>query len=354
MRQLLLITILCLSSFMLWGQSPRNLIYVIGDGMGTGHVYSSIVAQGGESNFLRFPFSGFSRTYSLDHYTTDSGAGGSALMTGHKVQNSHISMGPKGEWYSSILTLAQEQGRSAGFVVTVSVLDATPATTYGHVPNRKHKDTLALQMSQCPFEVMIGCDQSRFLSENRRDGLSPIDTLRARGYDVVTTLREMKRSKSPLLCALLTPTDEPGNAEVRGSILKEGVKKALDNLSRNDSGFVLMVEGSQIDWACHNQDAAHLEMEMREFDEVLGDILDWAQADGETLVVVTADHETGGVTLRKGDIQKQQCEITFGTDYHTGVMVPIFSYGPGAEYFSGIHENSDLVDILMKLLKIHK
>lgn len=352
MRKLILLAAACTIAFHSWCQAPRNVIYVIGDGMGTAQVYASVAAQGENSNFLRFPYSGFSRTYSLNRYTTDSGAGGTALMTGHKVENYHIAVGPHGEWYPSILSRAHDKGLATGFVVTVSVLDATPATTYGHVPDRNHKDTLALQMAQSSIDMMIGCDQSRFLSQNRKDGLSPIDTLRNRGYDVVFRLKDMLRSRNSRLCALLSETDEPGDAEVRGPILKEGVEKALETLSKNEAGFVLMVEGSQIDWACHNNDSSHLYKELSEFDQVLGIILDWAEKDGNTLVVVTADHETGGLSLKKGNLQKGLSEMSFSTGGHTGVMVPVFSFGPGAEQFSGIQQNYEIPQKILRMMDL--
>lgn len=334
-------------------QTPKNVIYVIGDGMGTAQVYTSVVSQKDKSNFLRFPFSGFSRTYSLNRYTTDSGAGGSALMTGRKVENYHIAEGPKGEWWPSIFALGHDQMRKAtGFVVTCTVVDATPATTYAHVPNRNMKDTISLQMAQCSHQVMIGCDKARFQKENRHDGTAPIDTLQKRGYDVVYSLKDLKRSKSDRICALLSENDAPGDASVRGPILRQGVEKALEVLSRNPEGFMLMVEGSQIDWAGHNNDAPYLEKEMAEFDEVLGIILDWAEKDGNTLVVVTADHETGGLSLLNGDIKKgATTDYKFTTGSHSGVMVPVFSFGPGAERFSGIQQNVDIPTKILNLLQ---
>lgn len=342
----------CLLS-LAFAQSPKNVIYVIGDGMGTAQVYTSLVSQKEKSNFLRFPFSGFSRTYSLNRYTTDSGAGGSALMTGLKVENYHISVGPKGEWWPSIFAIGSgSHDKSTGFVVTCSVVDATPATTYAHVPDRKMKDTISLQMAQCFHDVMIGCDKAQFLPENRHDGTAPIDTLKNRGYDVVFSIKDLKHSKSDRICALLSDNDEPGDATVRGPILREGVIKALDVLSRNPKGFMLMVEGSQIDWAGHNNDAPYLEKEMAEFDEVLGIILDWAEKDGNTLVVVTADHETGGLSLLNGDIRKgTTTDYKFTTGGHSGVMVPVFSFGPGAERFSGIQQNVDIPTKILNLIE---
>lgn len=336
-------------------EAPRNVIFVVGDGMGTAQVYSSIVAQRSHrSAFMRFPFSGFSQTYSYNRYTTDSGAGGSALMTGHKVENHHVAKGPDGTEYNSFLIDAKRFfGKAAGFVVTSSVLDATPASTYAHVANRKSFDTISMQMALCPFEVMIGGDKNHFLPANRKDGKSPIDTLRRRGYDMVYTVDDMTRSRSPRICGLLTP-DNPPMATERGPMLTLSALKAIETLNRNDNGFVLMIEGSQIDWACHNNDSLYLAAEMADFEQMLNAVLDFAERDGQTLVVVTADHETGGLTLLKGDIEAGVSRPTWATGGHSGVMVPVFSFGPGASHFSGVMQNTDFYNKLMLLMSVAK
>lgn len=333
----------------------KNVILVVGDGMGTAQVYASIVAQKEGSQFLRFPYTGFSRTYSNNHYTTDSGAGGSALMTGKKVDNYAIAQSPEGVPYPSFLYRAHtEAGKSTGFVVTSSVLDATPATTYGHVSYRKMFDTLSIQMAQSSLDVMIGGDKKHFLKENRKDGLAPIDTLMKRGYDIAYTLEEMEQSTNPHLCALLTQDDETGNASVRNGLLVKGVKKALSILNADPDGFVLMIEGSQIDWAGHNNDAPYLQMELADFEQMLSVVLDFAKRDGHTLVVVTADHETGGLALLDGNINEGTSECKFTTGNHSGVMVPVFSFGPFAERFSGIQQNTDIANKIMKLLGLNQ
>lgn len=328
---------------------PKNVIFIVGDGMGTAQVYSSIVAQGEGSAFLQFPVTGFSRTYSYDKYTTDSGAGGTALMTGHKVENKHIAFGPNREWYSSFLTKAKcKQGRKVGFVVTSSVLDATPASTYAHVSNRKHFDSISNQMAKCGFDVMIGGDKNHFLPANREDGLTPIVTMQEAGYQMIYDVKELDTARGPLLCGLLSE-DNPAPAPQRGDMLLRGVKCALRNME-NEKGFVLMIEGSQIDWACHDNDTVCLAAEMADFETVLHYVLDYARRDGNTLVVVTADHETGGLTLFKGDISKRSNQYHFATGNHSGVMVPVFAYGPGAEQFSGIQQNTAIARKIMKLL----
>ncbi len=331
---------------------PTNVILIVGDGMGVAQVYSSVVAaHGNNSAFLRFPYTGFSRTYSRNKYRTDSSAGGTALMTGHKVDNYHVNWGPDSTRYNTIFDDAKKYGMSTGFVVTSSVLDATPATTYGHVPYRKMFDTLSLQMAQCQHSVMIGGGRKYFRKENRKDGLAPLDTLARRGYTVVNTLDSMTRFQGDKLVALLYEGD-PLTAPARGNVLYQGAKKALAMLSRNPKGFALMIEGSQIDWACHNNDSAYLRAEMADFEEMLHAVLDFAQRDGHTLVVVTADHETGGVTLPTGDIEKGQNEVKFLWGDHTGCMVPVFAMGPGAHYFSGIQENIDIPEKIRWLMQL--
>ncbi|MBR1766041.1 MAG: alkaline phosphatase [Bacteroidales bacterium] len=321
---------------------PKNVILIIGDGMGVPQVYASVVAaRGDNSAFLRFPYSGFSRTYSRNKYRTDSSAGGTALTTGHKVDNYHVNWGPDSARYRTIFDDAKSAGMSTGFVVTSSVVDATPASTYGHVPYRKMFDTLSLQMAQCGHDVMMGGGRKYFRPENRKDGLRPLDTLAKRGYTVVNTLDSMTRFSGEKLVALLYDGD-PLTAPARGDVLRREAMKAIALLGRNPEGFALMIEGSQIDWACHNNDSAYMRAELADFELMLHAVLDFAQRDGQTLVVVTADHETGGVTLPDGDIEKGQNDVRYLWGSHTGCMVPVFAVGPGAHYFSGIMENTDI------------
>ena len=351
-KKTIFITLALLLAASATAQKAKNVIVIIGDGMGTAQVYSSVVAQRGNSNFLRFPFSGFSRTYSNNKYTTDSGAGGTAIVTGQKTDNSHIGVLADGTPVKSILSICHDNGMSTGFVVTSSVLDATPASTYAHAPYRKMFDTISLHMSQCGFDVMIGGGLSNFRPENRKDGLAPLDTLLKRGYEITYSLEEMKRTKSNKLVTFFCENYYGPVAPGRDPVLVEGTKKALEILSKNPKGFCMMIEGSQIDWACHNNDASYMEAELADFERMLKVVLDFAEKDGNTLVVVTADHETGGLVLMGGDIEKGKNDCKYMTDWHSGVMVPVFAFGPGAENFSGIQNNTDLMPKMLKQLKI--
>ena len=171
------------------------------------------------------------------------------------------------------------------------------------------------------------------------------------GVTVVTTLDSMNRFGGEKLVALLYEGD-PLTAPSRGDVLAQGAKKAIALLSRNDMGFALMIEGSQIDWACHNNDSAYLRAELADFEQMLHAVIDFAQRDGNTLVVVTADHETGGLTLPDGNIEAGTNDVRFLWDNHTGCMVPVFALGPGAFNFSGIQQNTDIPTKIRLLMGI--
>jgi alkaline phosphatase len=143
--------------------------------------------------------------------------------------------------------------------------------------------------------------------------------------------------------------EHPGNATERGDMLPQATKKAIELLSQNKKGFFLMVEGSQIDWGGHNNDTEYLAGEMVDFDKVIGIAIDFAKRDGNTLVVITADHETGGATIISGNPATGDLTMKFTTDHHTGIPVPVYAYGAGAENFSGIFENTTFLQKFLKL-----
>lgn len=328
---------------------PKNIIFMVGDGMGVAQVYASIVSMKGQSNFERFPYIGFSKTYSYSDFTTDSGAGGTALFTGQKVNNKAIAMSPDGKPLTTLLEKAQQQGLSTGFVVSTIVNCATPASTYAHVSNRDKFDSITLQLSQAQLDFFAGGGAMYFKPSNRKDGLSPIDTLIKRGWDIVYTLDDMAKSDAKKIGALLTE-GYPAKYPERGDILAKGVEKAIKHLSRKENGFVLMIEGAQIDYGGHDTTLSVVVNEVVEFDKVIGMVLDYAIKDGETLVIVTADHETGGLTLPSGNIKEGTMQAIFTTTNHTGVMVPVFAYGPGANNFVGIMENEEIYPKILQIM----
>ena len=126
------------------------------------------------------------------------------------------------------------------------------------------------------------------------------------------------------------------------------------NVFGNKNGFFLMIEGSQIDWGSHANDASHTIAEVIDFDKTIGVVLDYAEKQGNTLVIITADHETGGVTIKEGDIKKGEVEIRFESIKHSGTLVPVFSFGPKAEIFNGFQENIDIPKKIMTVWNLEK
>ena len=200
------------------------------------------------------------------------------------------------------------------------------------------------------MDFFSGGGAGYFSKENRKDELSPIDTLKKRGFDIVYTIEDMEASEGQKIGALLAEW-YPAKYPERGDILGIAAEKAIKHLDKKNEGFVLMIEGSQIDYGGHDTNMVKLVEEVVEFDKVIGMVLDFAINDGETLVIVTADHETGGLTLPNGNIKQGISEAKFTTTNHTGVMVPLFAYGPGAENFVGIMENTDIFPKIVQIMK---
>ncbi len=332
-------------------QRVKNIIFFIGDGMGTAQVYAGMTAGSTPFYLEKFPYSGFSKTYSADNYVTDSAAGGTALASGEKTKNGMIGMGPDTTVVESIVAIASKNGLATGVLSTSAVTHATPASFVAHNAGRGNYEDIALDFVKGVPDVFIGGGLAHF--NERKDGRDLTADLRKLGYDVVFDLDELRRSGSDRIAGLLAKEHMPTVSEGRKGVLKEMVAKAIETLSRDKDGFFLMVEGSMIDWGGHDGDRDYVINEMIDLDEAVGVAYDFAVHNGETLIVVTADHETGGMSLPGGDIKGKKVAASFiESGNHTAVMVPVFSYGPAAERFSGIHENTFFFGEFMKLLNI--
>jgi alkaline phosphatase len=330
---------------------PKNVIFMIGDGMGVAQVYAGMVANGNKLNIERCAYSGFSKTYSYNKFTTDSGAGGTALACGVKTRNGMIGMSPDSVPVQSILELSSQHKLSTGIVVACAVTHATPASFIAHQINRNMYDEIAADYLKSDIDVFIGGGRKYF--EDRNDGRNLTTELKAKNYQMAYKLEDVKAIKTGKLAGLLYDDQNPNMPE-RGNMLPESTQAALNILSTNKKGFFLLVEGSQIDWAGHDNNAFQVVKEMLDFDEAVGRALNFAQKDGNTLVVITADHETGGLTIINGEFGSENMKTNFSTKDHTGVPVPVFAYGPGAENFSGFMENSSFKTKFEKLLKLKR
>ena len=333
-------------------KAPRNIILFIGDGMGVAHVNAAITISVTPLALEKFPFSGFSKTFSYDNYITDSGAGGTAISSGVKTRNGMIGMGPDSVAVESIMDLAHRKGLATGVVSTSSLTHATPASFVAHNIDRSNYEEIAKDFLKGTIDVFIGGGEDQF--RNRKDSVDLTEKLVKKGYDVVYTIDALKKSTSNKLAGLLAKEHMPQELSSRRGMLEVMTSKAIETLSRNKKGFVLMVEGSQIDWGGHANDIRYVASEMLDFDRAVGVAKKFAESNGETLIVVTSDHETGGLTLTEGSEEEHWVSVIFSTTDHTGVMIPVFSYGPGAERFSGIHDNTFYFPEFLDLLGIRK
>ncbi len=325
--------------------TPKNVILMIGDGMGFAQVQSVILQSDYQSNFLRFGVTGISQTQSANSLITDSGAGGTAIACGKRTNNGMIGVTPDNREMPGLVDIFSTLGKSTGVVVTCALTHATPADFLAHEASRGNLEAIADDIAHSPVDVLIGGGMKDF--NERTDGKDLTLEMQSHGMEVFTCLRDVEGKTGRF--AVFTSDGHPVPAnQGRGDELSISVKAAIDALSNDTDGFFLMIEGSQIDWAGHNNDSAYLVAEMRDFDKVLGEVLDFAAADGHTLVVVTADHETGGLTLPgSGEMYTGPIHYEFSTGDHTACFVPVFAFGPGAINFTGIYKN---IDVFSKIL----
>lgn len=347
----ILIALLCIFSITLNAQhaaKPKRVIFLIGDGMGLAQISAAMSTYTGQNAFLRFPFIGLSKTSSAKQYITDSGAGATAFSIGKKTFNHAIGVDADTIAQPTLFELAKQRKLSTGVVVTSSIQHATPASFYAHVSNRRWYDSISTFLLNGNCDIAIG-GGSDFIF-NRKDKRDLSAELKASGFDVVrdTILREIMAKKYIYVLAKDgMPTMEKG----RGDYLKRASEQAIKSLSTNKNGFMLMVEGSQIDWGGHENNYNYVVTELYDFNETINAILDMAAKDKEMLVVVTADHETGGLTLNEHD-DPLKFKPVYTTKDHTGIMVPVFAYGAGAQEFAGMYENTEIFTKLVKLLNL--
>lgn len=367
------------------GPQVKNVIYLIGDGMGLGAVSSLVLSEEEATGFEMNPVIGLSETCSANNYVTDSPAGGTALATGTRTNNGYLGVDPDGNQLTSILRKAQTMGKKTAIVVNTTLTEATPAAFYAGVTSRNKTYDIAKQFTESEVDIAIGGGLDHFI--NRPDSLDLTATLIEKGYDVYLHWETVLNSSSDKFVGILPLSDlhrrEKGNKtaeaaegqevclaaklaasteEASGTHLSEptvylqkATAKVLDVLSRNNKdGFFLMVESAIIDGYGHNNDSEGMIVEMREVDSTVRQLVEYVNQHPETLLVITADHETGGTVVDYNSLAPSDVKpvrLSFSTHGHTGTLVPIFAYGAGAEAFGGVMKNTDLPKKIEELMK---
>ncbi|MCT4646672.1 MAG: alkaline phosphatase [Carboxylicivirga sp.] len=333
-------------------RKTKNVILMIGDGMGANQLYAALTANRGELNITNMSHVGFSKTHSANKYITDSAAGGTAISTGYKTKNGCIAVDSLGNKHTTILEYAELNGMATGLVSTSAITHATPASFIAHQPDRKMYEAIASDFLETDIDVFIGGGKKHFT--DREDGRNIIDELIQKGYAVKNSIDESTEITKGRLGILTADKHNPAYKE-RGEMLPKATNKAIEVLENNEEkGFFLMVEGSQIDWGGHKNNIAYVVDEVLDFDRAVGEALAFAARDKNTLVIVTADHETGALTLLDGNMESGSIKAHFAKGGHTGVFVPVFSFGAGADEFKGVYENTELFYKMAKLMKLNR
>lgn len=320
----------------------RNVILMIGDGMGLNHIWLTRVAAigpDGRLNMECMPVSGLITTHSASHLKTDSAAAATALATGRKTANGMISMLPDGTVPKTLLEKAEERGMATGLVVTKAVTDATPAGFGAHNASRDNQSAIAEDILANGIDVIMGGGRKYWLPAarggGRTDGRDLTLEAKRKGYSCITTRSELDALRTLPVLGLWSGNtleengDEPSLAAMTA--------KAVQLLGREPGGFFLLVEGSQIDTRSHRHDTPAVITRVLGFDAAVKEALSFAAQDGHTLVIVTADHETGALAVLDG---LQRPEVRWASFDHSSQPVALFAYGPGAELFTGMYDNT--------------
>ncbi len=325
---------------------PRatNVVVMIGDGMGLSQI-SAAMYQGKRKLALEeFPITGVMTTHSASERITDSAAGATAFACGIKTNNFMVGLSPDSLPCNNLFSQAKTRGLATGIVVTSTLVHATPAAFYAHQPLRGYYEAIASDLVAANLDLLIG-GGLRYFNKRQSDSRNLVDEMISNGYEVLDfshqPLNEINVSSVGKVVYFTATEDPPPRSNGR-DYLPYAAAMALDYLQvHSREGFMLLVEGSQIDWAGHANDAQYLLDEALDFDLAIDRVLRYARRRGDTLVLVLADHETGGTAVQPGSAEGEVI-LAFTSGEHTSTMIPVFAYGPGAELFSGMYDNTDI------------
>lgn len=314
---------------------PKNVILMIGDGNGLTQISSAMIANRGKLTMNQIQDVALVKTASYDDLITDSAAGGTAMATGHKTNNRSIGVDPEGRPLPSLLTVSYERGLLTIIATTDEINGATPSAFYAHTPERNDSDKIISDLAKAPIDLFIAGGKE--YADRIRPAYEITETAGFNGFD---------RPKAIFLGEKGVPPMKDG----RGSLFVDAVAKTLSVLESQDQPFFMMIEGAQIDNGGHANDTEQIITEMLDFDRTIAKVLEFVDRNPNTLVVITADHETSGFGIVGGSLESGTVEGDFLTVDHSGVMVPLFAYGPQAHKFGGSFENTEVFSKILEAM----
>ncbi|MFX0051437.1 MAG: alkaline phosphatase [Candidatus Hodarchaeota archaeon] len=348
-----------------------SVILMIGDGMGPEQVKLARwteVGEDGQLNMENLPYQANVTTNSLNNPITDSAAAATAIATGQKTNNGILSLTPAGQSLETILEYASTLKKNVGLVSTTEVTHATPAAFYAHVKSRYNYSEIARQLvDDADIDVIMGGGKDMFTS-------SQISTLETKGYTLIWNRSQMADIDKGKILGLFAsgpmPYDKDRNRDIVPS-LSEMTSKTLDILSQDPDGFVLVVEGGQIDWACHANNIENAALETIEFDKAVEVAKNFVVQNENILLIVTADHETGGLTVNSNTLNEtlpssqytaeqgeqlriarvQNISVHWSGTSHTNRNVPFYGLGANLiSYNQTILDNTEIYEICIEYL----
>ncbi len=337
------------------GTRPRNVVLLIGDGMGIGEVSSaSMLLHGGPGGLSleTAPVTGLMRTWSADDLTTDSAAAATAMATGFKTANHRLSTLDDGGVAMTLLEAARDMGLSTAVVTTGGLVDATPAAFSTHADSRRSYQDILAGILASRVNVVIGGDWKieEMTEAERAGGSTRLQSVAAAaGYALVRSEEQLLATEGERVLAVFPARDGDSGA-AHGPPLAVTARRTLALLEPNPRGFVAVMECEGTDVAGHRNEIAKVLESVSELDAALRVALETARRRGDTLVLVTADHDTGSLGIVGGPYEKGRATVRWSTTDHTAQWVPVFAFGPGAERFGGVLDNTEVAWRLGELL----
>ncbi|MBD8084189.1 alkaline phosphatase [Chryseobacterium caseinilyticum] len=316
----------------------KNVILLIGDGNGLSQISSSVLANKGQLTLTQLKNIGLIKTTATDNFTTDSAAGATAFATGKKTKNRFIGVDSDGKPIPNMTEVLSGKGFSTGIITTDEIVGATPSAFYAHQKDRGMEKEIAQDLTKSKLTFFAAGGKSKVSGLNH--------------FKLANSAVEVGESKAENLAYYLSENGVPQVLKGRGNLLAETVENGLKFLKNKKKPFFMMVEAAQIDSGGHSNTTGTIVTEGIDFDRAITKAIQFADENPGTLVVITADHETGGFSIPHGDMETGTVEGDFTTDDHSATLIPVFSYGAGSENFIGVYENNEIFHKILKALKL--
>lgn len=316
----------------------KNVILLIGDGNGLSQISSSVLANKGQLTLTQLKNIGLIKITAADNFTTDSAAGATAFATGKKTKNRFIGVDSEGNTTLNLTEILSKKGFNTGVITTDEIVGATPSAFYAHQKDRGMEKEIAEDLLTSKLAFFAAGGKSK-VSANHQ-------------FLVVNQPEEIGKNKAEKLAYFMSENGVPQVLKGRDNLLSSVVENGLTFLKNKKKPFFMMIEAAQIDSGGHSNNVGTIVTEGIDFDRAITKAIQFADQNPGTLVVVTADHETGGFSIPHGDMKSSTIEGDFTTDDHSATLIPVFSYGSGSENFIGVYENNEIFHKILNALKL--